>query len=112
MPPLDALTGEHEEEDGKDQRGSVHLPPQQHGWTDDEDVSSCQSTAQPAMSIFEACHLDIFPCSYASSLGFLSMGGVGLVRNVLSCGCFLIGGDSSVVTPGQGRKKKSQHLQK
>lgn len=66
MSPLDALTGEHEEEDGSDHHGSAHLPPQQHGWTDDErvavvaaaastDLLSCQSTVQPAMSTYLDC---------------------------------------------------------
>lgn len=31
MPPLDALTGEHEDEDGGDQRGNTQLLPDQHG---------------------------------------------------------------------------------
>lgn len=61
MSPLDALTGQHEEEDGGNHAGSARLLPQQHGWTDgewaaaaaaaeSEDVVSLWSAVQPPMS--------------------------------------------------------------
>lgn len=40
MFPLDALTGEHEEEDGGDHQDNAQLPSQQHGWMDDERVAA------------------------------------------------------------------------
>lgn len=34
MSPLNALAGQHQEEDGNNEQGSTSLPPEQHGWTD------------------------------------------------------------------------------
>lgn len=82
MSPLDALTGEHEEEEGSDHHGNAQLPPQQHGWTDDEwaaaerrdvvELSINQSACY--VSIFGLCHLmDVFLCSVISPLSFISI---------------------------------------
>lgn len=40
MFPLDALTSEHEEEDGSNRPDNTQLPLQQHGWTCDERVAA------------------------------------------------------------------------
>lgn len=73
MSPLDALTGEHEEEDGSDHHGSTHLPPQQHGWTDDEWAAAAGGSGEHGrvelsinrsacyVNILGLCHLDSFP---------------------------------------------------
>jgi len=105
VPPLDALTGEHEEEDGCDHHANAQLPPQQHGWTDGERggvslLPSRQSNLQPAMS---ACfgavcrHLDILSRSAVSPLSFISA----------KPRCAPIGGDGgSPLASGSGGKKR------
>lgn len=82
--PLNALTGEHEEEDGGNHQSDTQLPLQQHGWTDAEWAESgwrrwgCEvSINQWAcyVSIFGPCHLsEVFFCSDMSPpLGSSSM---------------------------------------
>lgn len=104
MSPLDALTGEHEEEDAGDEHGSAQLLPYQHGWTDDDQAAgalSSQSAVQPANGNMSGrCHLNPPLCSAGAPTSFISME---FVREPIlsSCLCCVqIGGDGPVTAPG------------
>lgn len=63
MSPMDAVTGEHEEEDGSDHHDSAHLPPQQHGCTDDGQAAGGQHGCVKLSINCWACYVSMFGLS-------------------------------------------------